>query len=135
MQLSLSAVHSNAYRSSAPRYCTVSLRSFSARCLGCTHSFFSLEHSAAAEVSRLKANGIKDLYRHVFNYNCHTGTIHRSEENIYQTTHPRKVARLTHSARILTHQKQVYFPRMGRSIFLRLSSSPLLHTSHIWLIA
>ena len=65
MQRSLPALHSNAYRSSAPRYCTVSLRSFGARCLWYTHLFFSLERSAATEGSKLQANGIKDLYPHV----------------------------------------------------------------------
>ena len=40
MQRPLPTLHNNAYRSSAPRNCTVSLRSFSTRCLGCTHSFF-----------------------------------------------------------------------------------------------
>ena len=36
------------------------------------HAFvFSLERSAAAKASILKANGIKELYPHVY-YNCHT---------------------------------------------------------------
>ena len=52
MQQSLPALHSNAYRSSASRYCTVSLRSFSARCLGCTHLFFSLEAAGIRSTSR-----------------------------------------------------------------------------------
>ena len=55
------------------------------------------------------------------------------EDNIHQITRPRKVARLAHSARIPTHQHQVYLPRTSRSISLRPSSSPTLPTS--WLTA
>ena len=43
----------HAYRSSASRYCTVSLRSFSDRCLGCTHLFFfSLEAASISSTPR-----------------------------------------------------------------------------------
>ena len=73
-----------ATRTEAARLVTVtSLRLFSARCLGCTHSFFSLEYSAAAEVRMLKANGIKELYPHVFFNNCHTSTVHHHQRKTF----------------------------------------------------
>ena len=53
------------------------------------------------------------------------------EDNIHQITRPTKVARLAHSARIATHQHQVYLPRMSRSISLRPSSSPTVSISRL----
>ena len=94
-QGSLPAFHSNAYRRSAPLLLYRITPLVSARCPVCTHSFFFSRTLRRCRSQYLKANGIKERYPQVVYifFKPHTYSPSLSEENIHQTTRPRKVAR------------------------------------------
>ena len=92
MQRPLPTLHSYAYRGSAPRYSTVSLRSFSVGCLGYTHLFFfsrTIRRGRSKYVKREWCQGAapKRFFLIIISpppkYNTPL-----SEENIYRTTRP-----------------------------------------------
>ena len=90
------------------------------------HFFFSQTPRRCRSQYR-KANGIKERYPQVVYifFKPHTYSPSLSEENIHQTTRPKKVARPL-PVYSPTRSRYKYLPRMGYPISLRLCSSPTL---------
>ena len=106
MQRSLPVLHS--MRSRASRYRTVLPRSLALGALGARIRF--RERSAAAKVSILKTNDIKNLYSHAY-YKYHTRIAHRSQMKI--STRQRDPGKLR-----ALRTRPVYSPTRSRCIYL-----------------